>query len=198
MIDRRVHVILIIALAAAALAPALAGSEAGRPRMTLGKYVLESEHLEGTLQGPLELSPKVTVTGAGVTITCDRLKVWPAPEGRQIERAEAEGHIVIQGRYTASDRTEWQIIGKADSATYEREAGRGVLVGSVNFQATNATAGTTLTVEAHKLIYDFQSRHFQFERGADPVRVQWQEPESGATAPARPPQQQGGKGETKP
>ena len=196
MIDQRART-LFMALAVVGLAAATAGSQERPARMTLGQYVLESERLEGTLQGPFELSPKVTVTGAGATITCDRLKVWPTAEGREIERAEAEGNIVVRGQYTASDRTEWRIVGKADSASYERKAGRGVLIGSVDFQAANAATGTTVSVQAHKLTYDFQTRRFQFERGAQPVRVQWQEPESQPKPPPASSPQPEGKGQGK-
>ena len=188
---------LLITVAVLVLAAAAVAED--RPaRMTLGGYVLESERMEGTLQGPFELSPKVTATGGGMTITCDQLKVWPSPEGKQIERAEAEGNILIRGRYTASDRTEWRVIGKANSASYERKQARAVLVGSVSFQATNDATGAAVSVEAEKLVYDLPTRHFQFVRGAQPVRVEWQEPEGAPAPPAAPAQQQGGKADTKP
>jgi hypothetical protein len=42
-------------------------------------------------------------------MTCDSLKLWLTPDGRDAERIEASGNIRVQGRYVAADKTEWDI-----------------------------------------------------------------------------------------
>jgi len=112
-----------------------------------------------------------------MTLTCDRLKLWPTKDGRDLERAEAFGNIAIRGRYATADGVEWKIMGEAAAAAYERKAAQAVLDGAVSFKATNAATGAVLSVEAEKLAYDVEAHTFRFSRGADPVRLEWQEPQ---------------------
>jgi lipopolysaccharide export system protein LptA len=151
----------------------------------LEKYAITSDRLEGVLggPGPGEWSGNVTVSGEGGKATCDRLRVWLAADGRYIERAEAGGHLVVQGRYVADDGTEWQIVGKAESAVYERKSGQATLTGSVHFEATNLGTGVVLSIDADKLVYDTSTRRFRFEGVQRQVRGRWQEP-PGEAAPA--------------
>jgi len=146
-------------------------------RVAFRSFIVQGRSLQGPIQGPWEWAGSVTVTGYGMTMACDRLKLWPTGDARDFDRAEAAGNIVIRGRYAAADKTEWKVLGKAAAATYQRKAGKGMLRGSVSFEATNAATGAILCVVADKLSYDFRARRFRFERGDQPVRVQWQEPE---------------------
>jgi lipopolysaccharide export system protein LptA len=155
-----------------------AAAAAGANRITLRSFTVEAKNWEGPIRGPWEWSKEVVVTGPGVTITCDRLKMWLTEDGRDAERVEAAGNIVVRGSFVAADKTEWKIAGKAETATYDGAAGRGTLQGSVSFEATNPVTGAVLSVQAHKLIYDLDTRHFRFERSdKKPVRVEWTEPE---------------------
>ena len=180
-------VAICVALAAGPAAAAAAGN-----RLSLRRFTVEAKRWEGPIRGPWEWSEDVTVTGPDVTITCDRLKMWLTQDGKDADRVEAAGHVAIRGRYVAADKTEWKIAGKAEAATYESQSGQGTLQGSVSFQATSLATGAVLSVQAHKLIYDSNTRHFRFERSdKQPVRVEWTEPEAKVTAPAG---QQGGAG----
>lgn len=97
--------------------------------------------------------------------------------------------MVVRARYLASDRTEWTVVGTAAFGSYDRKAGQGVLRGSVRFDGTNLTTGAVLSVAADKLIYEIKTRQFRFEKGEEPVRVQWEEPQPAAGAA----KQEGGK-----
>ncbi len=186
---RRCACVLLITLVAGGMAVAAAQRQPAD--LTIDKYVITGDRFEGMLggPGPIEWSGNVTVAGPSATATCDRLKVWLAADGRHIERAEATGHIVIQGRFLAADRTEWRIVGKAESAVYDRKAAQGTMEGSVSFEATNLSTAAAVSVEADRLLYDVAARRFRFEGVERPVRGQWQEP-----AEEQPPD--GGSGET--
>jgi lipopolysaccharide export system protein LptA len=163
------------------LATALMGAQTKPARQSatrFGKYVVESKRLEGKMGGPWEFSNGVTMTAPDMTITCDNLKMWPSTKrGRDFDRAEATGNVVVRGRYAASDGTEWKVIGSAASGTYDVTAGQGVLRGGVKFDGTNQTTKALLSVAADKMIYEVKTQQFRFERGGEPVRVQWEEPE---------------------
>jgi lipopolysaccharide export system protein LptA len=178
---RRCACVLLIALAAGSLtlaAGSLAAAAAQRKPvdLTIDTYAITSDQFGGILGGPGlgEWSGNVTVSGGGAKVTCDRLKVWPAADGRHIERAEASGHIVIQGRHVANDGTEWRLVGKAESAVYEGKSGQATLTGSVRFDATNLSTEAAVSVEADRLIYDATARRFRFEGEQRLVRSQWQ------------------------
>jgi lipopolysaccharide export system protein LptA len=156
-----------------AVSAALAGQSS---RVAFRTFTVQGHYLQGPIQGPWEWSEGVSVEGSGLTMTSDRLKVWPTADGRDFERVEATGSIVIKGLYVAADKTEWRILGKAASATYEAKAAQGVLRGSVSFEATNLATSAVLSVKADKLSYDFKQRRFRFERIDRPVRLEWQEP----------------------
>lgn len=178
---------LLAAFAFAVAAAAGPSQPAGAKGTRFGKYTVESKRLEGTIGGPWEFSSGVTVTGPDLTITCDALKMWPASKGgRDFDRAEATGNIEIHGRYLASDKTEWKIAGSATSGTYDVKAGQGVLRGGVKFNGVNQATKAVLTVVADKMIYEVKTQQFRFERGGEPVRVEWEEPE----APAAPGKQE--------
>ncbi len=178
----------LLGAAAALLAAQVKPASPGAARF--GRYTIEAKHLEGTMTGPWEFSNDVTVTGPEVTVTCDRLQIWPPSKaGVDFERAEASGHVVVRARYLASDRTEWTVVGTAAFGSYDRKAGQGVLRGSVRFDGTNLTTGAVLSVAADKLIYEIKTRQFRFEKGEEPVRVQWEEPQPAAGAA----EQEGGK-----
>jgi lipopolysaccharide export system protein LptA len=165
--------LLAMVLICAAL-PALAGAPV--QQMSFRSFTIQGQSLQGALQGPWEWTGSVTATGSGLTLTCDSLKLWLTPDGRDAERVEASGNIHITGRYLAADKTAWDINGQAKSATFERKTGQGILQGSVDFEAKNPVTGATVSAAAEKLIYDMQTKHFRFERGAQPVRMEWQEP----------------------
>jgi lipopolysaccharide export system protein LptA len=184
---RRCACVLLIALAVASLilaAGSLAAAAAQRKPadITMDAYAVTADRLEGVPGGPtpVEWSGNVTVSATGSKVTCDRLKVWLAAGGRFIERAEASGHIVIQGRHVANDGTEWRVVGKAESAVYERKSGQTTLTGSVRFDATNLSTEATVSVEADRLIYDTTTRRFRFEGEQRQVRSKWQQPPSEA------------------
>ena len=166
---RRCAYVLLITLVAGGMAVAAQRQPAD---LTIDKYVITGDRFEGILggPGPAEWSGNVTVDGGGATATCDRLKVWLAADGRHVERAEAAGHIVIQGRYLAADRTEWRIVGKAESAVYERKTAQGTMEGSVSFEATNLSTAAAVSVEADRLVYDVAERRFRFHSGLRNVR----------------------------
>jgi lipopolysaccharide export system protein LptA len=171
--------VVVLAAVAAAGKPQPASPSATR----FGKYTVESKRLEGTIGGPWEFSNGVTVTGPEMTITCDTLKMWPTSKGgRDFDRAEATGNLVLRGRYLASDKTEWKVVGSAASGTYDAKAGQGVMRGGVKFNGANQTTKAVLTVVADKMIYEVKTQQFRFERGGEPVRVEWEEPEKPAAS----------------
>ena len=181
---RRCACVLLIALAAGGMA---VGAGQRQPvDLTTDKYAMTGDRFEGMLggPGPVEWSGNVTVTGAGAKVTCDRLKVWVAADGRHIERAEASGHIVVQGRYVADDGTEWRIVGKADSAVYERKAAQATLTGSVRFEATNLSTAAVVSVEADRMVYAVNTRRFRFEGTGRQVRGEWDAPASQVDQPS--------------
>lgn len=168
---------LASALAATCLsAPAASGQQPGT-KMAFREAHIISQLVRGPITGPWEFSDHVTVSGSGITMTCERLKVWPSSDRRGLARLEAVGNIVVEGSYRAEDKTDWKVLGKAESATYDFATGQGVLLGKVRFQATNAADQTTLSVTADKMIYDAKTASVRFERKDNPVHVEWQEPE---------------------
>ena len=168
---------LASALAATCLsAPAASGQQPGT-KMAFREAHIISQLVRGPITGPWEFSDRVTVSGSGITMTCERLKVWPSSDRRGLARLEAVGNIVVEGSYRAEDKTDWKVLGKAESATYDFATGQGVLLGKVRFQATNAADQTTLSVTADKMIYDAKTASVRFERKDNPVHVEWQEPE---------------------
>lgn len=181
---------LVAAAAAAQTKPAVPAAKTTRSAARFGRYTIEAMRLEGSMGGPWDFTKEVVVTGPDGTLTCDRLRIWPSNKaGVDFERAEAEGHVVIKGTYRATDNSEWKVVGAAAAGSYDRKAGQGVLRGNVKFSGVNLATGAQLAVEADKLIYEIKSRQFRFEKGAQPVRVQWQEPET----PAAPAKAEGGK-----
>lgn len=167
---------LASALAAICLsAPAAAGQQPGA-KMTFREADITSDVLRGPFPGPWEFSDHVTVSGSGITMTCDRVKVWRSSDRRRLARLEAVGNIVVKGSYRAEDKTEWKVLGNGESATYDFATGQGVLLGKVRFQATNTADQTTVSVTAHRMTYDAKTNSFRFERQDNPVRVEWQEP----------------------
>ena len=173
---------VLLAMVAGAMTAGLAAAPKQTQRMAFRSFTVEGASLQGALQGPWEWAGSVTVKGSGLTLTCDTLKMWPTPDGRDVERVEASGNIRIAGRYVASDKTEWEVKGQAESASYERKAGQGVLKGAVSFEARNRATGAVVSAAAEKLTYDVKSRRFRFEGGERPVRMEWQEPEPQAGA----------------
>jgi len=181
----------LLLVAATAATPA-GQSKSGAPNAArFGRYTIESKGgLEGTIGGPWKFSKGVTVTSPDMVVTCDTLKVWPAAKGgRDFDRAEATGNINIRGRYLARDGAEWKVVGAAASGTYDAKTGQGVLRGEVKFHGTNQVTKAVLTVVADKMVYEVKTQQFRFERGGQPVVVQWEEPEQPAAAKA----QEGGK-----
>lgn len=177
---------LASALAAICLsAPAAAGQQPGL-KMTFREADIESDVLRGPFPGPgpWEFSGHVTVSGSGITMTCERVKVWPSSDRRGLARLEAVGNIVVKGSYRAEDKTEWKVLGNGESATYDFATGQGMLLGKVRFQATNTADQTTVSVTAHRMTYDAKTASFRFERKDNPVRVEWQEPVPEPTPPA--------------
>jgi len=161
-----------------------AASQPESAGIALDKKSITADRFEGTLAGPGEWSGNVTLTAAGVSMRCDRLKIWLTPDRRYVRRGEAEGNIVVRGRYLDADKTEWEIVGKAKSGTYEKESGQGILHGSVGFAATNLVTGAVLSVDADRMVYDLNTRRFRFEGIGRPVRGQWEEPAGEAQAAA--------------
>jgi lipopolysaccharide export system protein LptA len=176
-VRRRPARFLVAALAATALACAggLGRAQSGAARF--GSVTIEAQHLMGTLGGPLECSKEVKITSGDMIVNCDRLKAWPSPDGKEVVRAEASGHVRINASYVAPDQSAWKVAGTADSATHDRKSGVSVLQGSLDLKATNLTTGAVVTVVADKLTYDAAAGQFQFERVGKPVRVVWEQPE---------------------
>lgn len=166
-------IVVVIAVASAAAAQAGGGAAIA---MELRTLTIEGGPFEGPLEGPYEWSGGVTVEAGGLTMTCDRLKLWPTSDFRDAERVEATGHIHVEGTYRTADEAEWTVEGTAKSATYDREAGTGELKGAVEFKAGNAATGAAVSASAARLVFDRSTRRFRFERGEEPVRMQWQEP----------------------
>ncbi len=182
---------LLLGMVSGAMTAALAAAPKQTQRMVFRNFAVEGQSVQGALQGPWEWAGPVTVKGSGFTLTCDSLKMWLTPDGREAERVEASGNIRIAGRYVAGDKTEWDVKGRAEAASYERKAGQGVLKGSVSFEARNLSTGAVVSAAAEKLTFDVKSKRFRFERGERPVRMEWQEPEPQAgagEAPADEPQ----------
>jgi len=156
---------------------AVAGSKA--PRMTVGGLTIEGQSLQGNFQqqGPWERKGPVTVTSSGFTMTCETsFKLWLTANLSDFARAEAAGNVRVQGRYVTADKTSWNVKGRADSASYDRETQRAVLSGAVSFEATNSVTGAVLTAVGDELTYDAKTQRFSFERGDSPVRMEWQPP----------------------
>jgi lipopolysaccharide export system protein LptA len=166
-------------------------ASAGTPPQltTFRSFSVQGQSVQGDLRGPWEWTGGVVVTGAGLTMSCDSLKVWLTPDGRDAERIEASGNVRVQGRYLAADKTQWDIDGRAAAASYERKASQGILRGAVSFRATNKSTGAVLMAEAEKLVYDTTTQRFRFERGDQPVRMEWQEPEPAPAAEPAPEQE---------
>jgi len=184
---RRLTILLLlgVTLSVGAIAAALAGQTSG---MAFRTFTVEGRTVQGQLRGPWEWTGGVTVKGANLMLTADSLKLWPTPDGREAERVEATGNITVEGRYVAADRTPWEVSGKASSASYQRASAEGTMRGLVTFRAANAATGAVLSASADKLIYNFKTQQFRFERGDKPVRMEWQEPAPPA-ASAEPSQQ---------
>jgi lipopolysaccharide export system protein LptA len=198
---------LILCVQLCLASPCTAAAERSN-QMVFKSFSVEGEALQGSIpiEGPLTWSGDVVVQASGMTMTCDRVKVW-LPEGKgdpgrpaaggdmlRPERAEASGNLVIEGRRRDSQGDEWDISGTAGSVTYGRGAGTLVLAGSIDFKATNRTTGAVVTLEAAKLTYDLGKRTFRLDRGDQRVRMQWQEPEpEPGDAPA---EQQSGESDT--
>ena len=168
---------LMILVCSVAAASAQAAQATPARATSFGRFAVEANAWGGDIQGPWEFSKDVKVTSSDLTMTCDKLKVWPTKDGRDWERVEATGSISISGRYVAADKTVWQVTGKAESASYDAKAGRGVLKGSVQFKAVNSVTGATISAVAEKLTYDVKTRKFQFERGERQVRAELEQPE---------------------
>lgn len=175
---------LLLAMVAATATAAFAAAPKQTQQMTFRSFTIEGQSVQIPLnsQEPLEWTGPVIVTGSGFTLNCSSLKMWLTPDGRDAERVEASGNIRIAGRYVASDKTEWEMKGRAESASYERKAGEAILQGSVSFEARNRSTGAVVSAAAEKLTYDVKSRRFRFEGGERPVRMEWQEPEPEAAA----------------
>lgn len=164
---------LLAILTVAASAPA---AQSNQSRRLFQRYTVEAPRWQGPIEGPWEATGGVTVRGPGLTMTCERLKVWFAGDTWVAERITATGNIVLRGRYTATDRTEWDILAHADTATYDNAASRGTFEGSVTMEATNLTTEAVLSISADRLIYDGDSGEILAERVQNPVRVEWTEP----------------------
>lgn len=180
---RRLTILLLLGLtlSVGAFAAALAAQTSG---MAFRTFTVEGRTVQGQLRGPWEWTGGVTVKGANLTLTADSLKLWPTPDGREAERVEATGNITVEGRYVAADHTPWEVLGKASSASYERASAEGTMRGSVTFRAANAATGAVLSASADRLIFNFKTQQFRFERGDKPVRMEWQEPAPPAAQPA--------------
>ncbi len=177
--------VLIISSLSLGLAGAytLAGQETSG--MSFRTFTVEGGAVKGTIRGagPIEWTGKVTVRGAGLTLTADDgLKLWPTADWRDADRVEVTGNVRVEGQYVTPDKATWQISGKAASATYQRSSAEGVMRGAVSFRAVNAATGAVVSAEADKMTYNFKTRQFLLERGDKQVRTEWQEP----TPPAAP------------
>jgi lipopolysaccharide export system protein LptA len=190
---RLVQVLAIAVLAGTALTHVLAGQSAPAGAPFPGGTI-EGE-FSGPIQGPWEWSKGAKITTADLTMTCDRLKVWLTKDGRGWDRVEATGHIVANGRYTAANKDQWKVFGRAESGTYGSQTGQGVLKGSVDFRASNLTTGAIISVSADKLTYDVKTRQFRFDKGGSQVKMEWQQPVQEEKAAAPP--QKTEKGESK-
>jgi len=189
---------VLLAMTAGVVTVAFAAAPKQAERMALRGFTIEGQSVQIPLssQEPLEWTGPVTVTGSGFTLKCSNLKMWLTPDGRDAERVEASGNVNIAGRYVASDKTEWEVKGQAESASYERKAGQGILKGSVSFEARNVATKAVVSAAAEKLTYDVKGRRFRFEGGERPVRMEWQEPEPQAgagEAPVEGPQEESAK-----
>jgi lipopolysaccharide export system protein LptA len=153
----------------------------------IGKFTLESNGgVQGPLAGPWEFSKGVTLTGPDIVVTCDTLKVWPSSQGgRDFDRIEATGKVSLRGRYTTKDGAEWKVTGSADSGAYDGKTGQGALRGAVKVSGTNQKTKAVVSVIADRMTYQMKSQQFQFERGGQPVFVQFEPPEQQPAAPAK-------------
>ena len=183
--------VLVMILGAVSLAAAAAGKPESAG-IALDKRSITADRFEGTLGGAGEWSGNVKLAAADISMTCDRLKIWLTPDQRYVLRAEAEGNIVVRGRYLDADKTEWEVVGKAKSGSYDKDSGQGALQGSVHFAATNLATKAMLSVEADRMTYNVSTRRFRFEGTTRPVRGEWQEPASQPQAPAGAARPQGG------
>ena len=186
---------LLAILTVAAAAPA---AQSNQSRRLFHRYTVEAPRWQGPIQGPWEATGGVTVRGPGMTMTCERLKVWFARDTWAAERVTATGNIVLRGRYTATDGTVWDVVAHAGTATYDNAARRGMLEGSVTMEATNLTSNAVLSVAADRLIYDGDSGEILAERVQNPVRVEWNEPVADDEPAAEAPPQQAAEGESRP
>jgi lipopolysaccharide export system protein LptA len=193
MKKRLTQVLLVSMLLGCLLTVAFAGQSAPAGAPFPGGTI-EGE-FSGPIQGPWEWSKGAKITTADLTMTCDRFKVWFTKDGRGWDRAEATGHIVINGRYTAANKDQWRVFGRAESGTYDSQTGQGVLKGSVDFRASNLTTGAVISVSADKLTYDVKTRQFRFDKGEGQVKAEWRQPAQ-EEKPAAPPQKTE-KGESK-
>ena len=175
---------------------ALAGQTSG---IAFRSFTVEGGLVQGQLggSGPLEWTGGVTVKGGGLTLTAESLKLWPTRDWRDADRIEATGNIKIEGRYLAADKTSWDVLSKAAAASYQRASAEGVLRGSVTFHATNTVTGAKVSAAADKMIYNFTTRQFRFERADQPVHMEWQEPMPPAAQPPPPTQPAPAKQESK-
>lgn len=189
---------LLALLAILTVTAAVPAAQSNQSRRLFQRYTVEAPRWQGPIQGPWEATGGVTVRGPGVTMTSERLKVWFARDTWAAERITATGNIVLRGRYTATDRTEWDVVAHAGTATYDNAARRGTLEGSVTMEATNLTSNAVLSVTADRLIYDGGSGEILAERVENPVRVEWNEPVAADESAAEAPPQQGAEGESRP
>jgi len=189
---------LLALLAILTVTAAVPAAQSNQSRRLFQRYTVEAPRWQGPIQGPWEATGGVTVRGPGVTMTSERLKVWFARDTWVAERITATGNIVLRGRYTATDRTEWDVVAHAGTATYDNAARRGTLEGSVTMEATNLTSNAVLSVSADRLIYDGGSGEILAERVQNPVRVEWNEPVAADESAAEAPPQQAPEGESRP
>jgi lipopolysaccharide export system protein LptA len=139
---------------------------------------------EGILEWPADVT--VTIEGADMVLTCDRLKMWVAEAGGGAKRVEATGNIHIQGKHVAADKAVWLFEGSAASATYDKADDTVTLEGSVKFKAVNESTGAWAKADADKAVYDMAKRDIDMERSDGRVHVEYYEPDS-ETEPAAPP-----------
>lgn len=175
----------LLALLALALPLAAWGAAAkAAARTTVGRVDITGENFTGSVQGPYTWSKGVTVTSQGMTLTCDTLKVWPAKGSREFSRMEAMGNVVINGLYTASDKTKWQVHSTAERGGLDNTTGLGTLNGNVNVHAVNVVDKSALGVQADTFTYNRKTQGFTFERGGKPVQAQFEPAPMPATKPA--------------
>ena len=177
----RIPALTFVLTALLSLALMTQGVAAGgqSPRMTFGGLTIEGQFWEFSVeqQEPWVCKGPVTVTSSGFTLTCETsFKLWPTANFSDFERVEAAGNVRVEGRYVTADKTSWDIRGRADSASYDRESQGAVLSGAVSFEATNFVTGAVVTAVGEKLTYDATTQRFSFERGKSPVRMEWQQP----------------------